>query len=595
MSVFLSNKSKNLPPLSVSPDFPFFLLEAISKEEIIKLFSSSFGENQLNELFEYLEKVVYPEFRYITETDIEIKAPLLVKAISILKKDGETSIVDFFKKNRKFGIQLCYLSFLNTHKNLVNRLPESAANAVRDYVSLKTKADLLDWITLFPEEEINKVVMSKVFGDTPIEPIYQKGNNIVYELTNYVAARKIGANTEWCVSSPTSGREHFYEYKSRKFNLYALIIGSSYYDEEATKYILAIKKRRETPPERITWEDFVDIYELDIFELMDNIWETVEHRLAYYFYSPLGDMSLTKLDKMVENIYDITKDEFSEILVQFYKKLIFQTDFFRNEFFNSTIDLTKQILKEKLKKIFEEFVMEYLNVSQEDAKKYLKHLIKLFATNIEGLVESYFSEEYDEFRYRNESIDLNTEVYDITQWEFELADWEDNHLEDKDEAEDILYEFSFANNELSDFYDDYLYCKKLIDRGKLLNDKFEKNFDNTQLHNEEKKKELIEEYTNSFRWPIKRVERMFHSEEGKYPIFDLIMKNNISVIFSLENLNDADKNEVKKYLTELFTSFNAWKVHPNLKGFIEQIKRTSIPTSYSSILILAAEVLEELI
>ena len=237
------------------------LHEALSPTQIINMFSPKFGETLADSLWQIIEagdKDLIDELEiYASENNLDVdlsnfnvtlKLPLAIKLFSLLKP-STTQQVDSSKTTNitiKFAPILYVISFFLQHHQL---LPPDKQKFLSDFQKLKSASELNNWREQYEKNSdfFLDVMITKIMGDSPISPVYEDSEIKIYHLYNHVESRKIGGDTQWCVSSPTSGKEHFTSYANKMMELYAMVFYKE--PEPQPKYLLAFVSKENYPNE----------------------------------------------------------------------------------------------------------------------------------------------------------------------------------------------------------------------------------------------------------------------------------------------------------------------------------------------------------
>lgn len=221
------------------------LLEDLTKDQIYNLFEKRFGVYLLDLIFNIVDGTE-SNFESLYGYKVSIKLPLILKLLSLLKSGPTNKVLDVSEKALPI---LAEISFILNNKNLKNNLSPTVIAWIEEFNTLRGYSNLLEWLD--KKQNLLEIIMDKIYGEMPYEPVYSGPNYKIYEFTNPVMARKLGKNTRWCVSSPTSGKEHFKSYKDKNFDLFALI-----FEDSDQRYLLGVVPGAVVTAENLSFDTF---------------------------------------------------------------------------------------------------------------------------------------------------------------------------------------------------------------------------------------------------------------------------------------------------------------------------------------------------
>ena len=460
------------------------ILEAMSLDNLETLFPN-YG---IPSILKYIEKVKMDTIEtYEFLENVELKVPLLVKIISlmkkdILKKDEETkNLNQFVQIETRYDMIriLLYMSFLLQNKNLMNNLDPDEKEYIQKFNNLKTYQEMIEWFQAFPYDKVYNIILGKYYGDLKYEPIYKNVEYAIYHMTNYVIARKLGGDTKWCVSSPTSGKENFLDYESRGYSLYALI-----YKDQYEKYLLAIASKSEIDPDETDY-NFEEMWKIQTMyyrllrriknpqEVVYNFWDEVllnAKAEVEKTFAPINIVDNVVQELKTNNIsMDRIVEETASVLLhpKNIKEII---NIFKSTNINPLEKIINnaviQILKNLFPNLNESEIMS-LNGVLGHLFYITTHRVKPFNNEkdmsylIKDIVEEQYFSNLDYFEDINEIIVSFDEsdsskftVQNINSYLFELKDREDNEVNEEDLIR-ILDAYKKATPEPRNFVEEY--------------------------------------------------------------------------------------------------------------------------------------------
>lgn len=216
-----------------------FLYESLDVSNLEKIFGSENFDVKM--IVSYLEKAAREETQNAFNQSFSLKHIFVQKFLSLLKKVPNLNNNLIYAFVSKMAFPLAVLSYLYNNKTLQNALPTTAKQVLDNYLKLNTVDALNDWAEQFKSVEPTIIlnIKDKLYGDAPIKPIYTENGVEIYHLENYIQARKIGGDTEWCVSS--SNRNMWNEYEETH-SVYAIIFPPK---SKENKYLVGLPKTKD--------------------------------------------------------------------------------------------------------------------------------------------------------------------------------------------------------------------------------------------------------------------------------------------------------------------------------------------------------------
>lgn len=261
-------------------DFSKWRLLLLQEGLDIDKLEKAIGNSETFNVREIVEWIVKEANEYFKEhfeipLPVELKFIHVLKLLAILKKakwnlEQIISYSEYSKILKEAAGYLGILAFFSQYKNLQNALTPHAKRVLDDYLKIKDLTDLFTWVNRIwgssdddrHEEEFLTVVFDKIQGDIPINPIYEEGDVKIYELDSYVHSRKIGGDTEWCVSS--SNRAAYDGYIRRGKRLFAFV-------KNKQKFLLALNKDLFQYREIYGKVKTFNLYNLNLDRVIENV------------------------------------------------------------------------------------------------------------------------------------------------------------------------------------------------------------------------------------------------------------------------------------------------------------------------------------
>lgn len=319
------------------------LSEELVKEKVKELFSSFYSDESLSYVLDDMARqsarelqgvledyYTFDWFEISAENDFPLKLTLLMKILSIFKKEyskepafADREMISFFK--RKIEIEDSYqdkiveykismytliyiISFFLKYKNLLNTVEDYVKNLINSIQTLKSVSDLQDWEEPWHDKStiitslLSRIADQLLSLKSIIAPYYEDSEWEAYEFTDPYIAKKIGGDTKWCVSSPTSGKHHFIEYKKKGNSLFALVKKDSLPRPE--KYLLAFAFVRD-------WED----------DENNDFANSEEEELAKNTTTTLAEWSKEECEKFVKEFWQEAEYVIMELVSNEKKKM----------------------------------------------------------------------------------------------------------------------------------------------------------------------------------------------------------------------------------------------------------------------------------
>ena len=476
------------------------ILEAMSSKDIIKIFPNL----NIEKILEYIERnIQFLRNQHEELKNVEMKWPLLVKVFSLMKGNiffynnefdnhEETNYENFNRINAFYNIihTLLYMSLLLQNKNLMNNLDPDEKEYIQKFNTLKSYDDMLNWFQNFPKEKVYSIILKKYYGDIKYEPIYKNEEYAIYHLTNYVMSRKIGGDTHWCVSSPTSGKESFQTYTEDGYSLYALVF---YKDKDPQrKYLLAIDKQKENKHPFWKYIEYIGKGE----ELVKYFWNQVKKEIPV-IGKPEGEEALKHVLKIVRSSpYNLYTDS------SFVLKAIEDNSmmFLQLSKASNVSEFEKIMEKYMIKITNDSYKLAFPNISSPlELWKYLNdmnfhnHIMliknrfnpKAIINNIVESVRADFERKF--FPLENVNFDID----EIISYEYEFKDRNDQNIKDVNQklnllhlytkalpdVENLVKELQLYLDHYQDVYDTYNYLiAKIVDDEDGIKEDLEKKY-----------------------------------------------------------------------------------------------------------------------
>lgn len=482
------------------------LLEELDIEKIISILGDSeefparkYIDDLLSIGIDVLRDELFEEYDEIDEDiDLEKEVPEpkfihILKFLSILKKENVKDI------RKEDSLLLYILSFFNTYKNLQNKLTQEELNWLNSFNKLKNYEEYRNWVKKFfvkwvndvNSEKILKIMRDKLLGDLEIPPVFENEEIEIHKVKNYVQSRKLGGDTRWCVSSPTSGEDYYIDYKEKGYDIYVLII-----KETEEKYILAVHGDYEDTKIDSEIERIIELGETDIVEFVEDFWDNIDHEVKEAISEITNDPRFEALLTIVDKHKDIKYKEFSDA---FFNNIIEDKAFVmnmrsytkRHEWVNAIKDLTITAFLNTIKEVF------HVTIDNFEATTQLLRTMKI--NRNKNLVTEIIRDNVNNMPFYNWGDDYFIDTLTPnTLLNYEIKD-ENNVSLSAAEEEKVMKLFGYY---LSGFVRDYKNANNAKLNLKYLKDNLYNIMDKKEKEYEEQYSEVIENikklYNNNF-------------------------------------------------------------------------------------------------